>query len=204
MMRALDCATPIGNVPYDYPFMRELCSQAHIRYRDVERTVFDVVDEVVTVQDSKGATVQRTIKKKVPKKQVYRDWSATFDNSPSPRRRKTPTGRTVFDQNFLVYGTNEHNKFVAILDFIVFRGEMNLRDLNLPGKLNRENILNVAIGKETSILLPNGDRVEIGKRVEDFKRMGYGAVVTELAKMGLKKYQDITPQGGAADSLPEL
>lgn len=182
---AMDCATPIGYVPPDYRHMGKLCEEAHMGYEDVKHNVIDRVTK-------KPAVVQS------------RRWFVVNDKEPYPRKRKTPTGRIVYDQEHKIWGSRHHERFCAILEYILFRAEMNMRDEGTSGHLSRVNILDVAAGVESSIVLPNGTKVDIGAKVAMLKKKDFRDVLAELGKEGMRQYATTTPKAAQAEDLPTL
>lgn len=83
---------------------------------------------------------------------------------------------------------NGHAKFCMILDFLEHRAMRNMFQAGLPQKIERINILNVAIGIEKRIKLSDGSLMEID--VGRLERMSWRAIKSYLAKEGVKGYME--------------
>ena len=92
----------------------------------------------------------------------YRDWSIVTDAS------------------------NGHTKFCMILDFLEHRAMRNMYAAKITPRVDRVNLLNVAIGAEKRIRLSDGSLMEID--VGRLERMSWRAIKSYLASEGVKGY----------------
>ncbi len=178
LLRLMDNATPIGPIPANYLFLPDLCKKAHIDYKNM------TIDVPLKERSETGEIVYE--------KQEWREWCVVYDEKLQPARRKTTTGRVKLDHTRMHLALTEHTKFCAILDFLYYRAETNMRELGIPGRLNRKNMLNVILGKEDEILLPDSSKLLMRPKVIELFKMDWRAVVNECAKSGMSQYQVIS------------
>jgi len=177
LLAALSQASPIGPIPKNYPYLSELCRQAKIAYSD--HTV-----------KGKRATKNKKGEKETKQFEVqFRCWSVVLDDKPHPFKRRTTAGNMRLDYNRMKYGTSEHAKFSAILEYIEYRGEKAMQNSGISGGLDRKEILSVAIGKEPKLKLPDGSALELGIKVKQLKEMSWLEVRDECSGSGMKQYK---------------
>lgn len=163
ILRAIESATPIGPIPPNYEHFDLLCEKACIARRIVRRG------------DEK-----------------YYQWNIVFDTKLQPSRRKTPTGRVVIDFSRMHRAATGHTKFQAILDYVIFRGEEAMEQASIGGRLARLNILNVVLGKDEGLRLPDGSMMDLSEDLAKLEKMDWRDVLNHCATMGMKDYVHVT------------
>ena len=185
LLRLLDRLSPIGVIPANYPHFQDLLKQAHIGYTREKRKTIRKVREKVRNPVTNTLTVNVV---EVPEVVEWTDWFITYDDKMHPKMTRTPSGRVKLHYDQMQCGSCDHAKFAAILDFIAFRGESNMRQIGTAGALDRANVLDVALGKTAALRLPDGSTVDLGAKVKSLRNKSYREVCTELANMGMKNY----------------
>lgn len=194
LLSVMDKASPVGPIPDNYPYLAELCKAAHIGYKHCRQRV---IQKVRTVDANGKPLISDDIQER-----TWRDWHVCYDVKMYPRRRKTTTGKVILDNNQLCKGTMEHKKFCAILDYIQWRASGIMLGASIVGRVDWANILNIAIGKDRDLILPNGDRVEVGSKVSELRQKDFRAIAKELSGLGLREYDSMAMTNSAADDLP--
>lgn len=196
----MNMATPIGPIPANYTHLSRLCKKAHIFYKDETVTTDGTLTEKVK-DPTTGQTVVRRIPN--PEKRSFRRWFVAYDSMKHPRKHKTPTGKVRVDQNQMQDGTVEHAKFCMVLEYIAARGERNIQDAGLTGKLDRRNILDLAIGIAQDLYLPDGSTVELGRKVTSLFMQSPDTLADELRAAGVKGYERRTVAAEAHAGVEE-
>jgi hypothetical protein len=185
LLTAMDQASPIGFIPRNYPHFDELLKQAHIGCRRETHTVKKKIREKIRDPATGKVTVQTRTE---PETKAWTEWFIVYDEKMYPAKHRTPSGKLKLDYTKMQYGTAENAKFCAILDYVQYRGERTIYHNHLTGSLDRANVLDVCIGKTPYLLLPDGSKLDIGKKIMELKRLNVKEVYDELATAGVKGY----------------
>lgn len=154
LLRAVNLASPFGQLPENYPYLATLCKKGFVRHKDeILKHPIKLVNGELK-RDAEGKVMHET--------SSYRNWSIVSDAS------------------------NGHMKFCMMLDFLEHRAMSNMFKANITQKIDRINLINVAIGVETGVKLSDGSVMQIDvKRLEN---MSWRAIKSYLANEGVKGY----------------
>lgn len=90
------------------------------------------------------------------------------------------------DWSIVTDAGNGHTKFCMMLDFLEHRAMRNMYAAKITPRVDRLNLINVAIGVEKRVRLSDGSLMEID--VSRLERMSWRAIKAYLASEGVKGY----------------